>query len=549
MRTWMVIGIALLGCQRPATENERCLTTRDCASGLTCCSGACIDVQKDTRHCGACGVACGSQNAVASCQAGSCRLACGEGFSDCNGQPADGCEVNTRGDVAHCGACGQACSTANATAACANGQCAVGACQGGYANCDGRAANGCEVATTTDLANCGACGVACAPPDATPRCSTSLCTIGSCMPGRGDCDSQSANGCETDTRTTAQHCGACDRACAADQLCVSGECRVVKLYLFGGRPSTNDAVTDTLVELQLGQRSFLPITAAAPGGRPGARAFHVAAFDESEARMLVVGGAGASGAVAADVWSLALSGATPTWTRLVTSGETLPPLTGVAAGWDGAARRWYVFGGEASAGAPTGGLFVLDVATLTWTRVTAAGQAPPARAFAAATLDPQGPRFVVHGGLGANGNVLDDTWVFDPAATTWARVMMSGPGPRLQATFLAGASPPLLFGGATAATPPLTHLDDVWELDPVGLTWTRRAAPSGPPARRHAVGAAVADRRLVVSGVFDDGQTETLYNDVWSLSSTFTWQQLRSNSLVGAANTRVGFTVVGRVLP
>lgn len=192
---------------------------------------------------------------------------------------------------------------------------------------------------------------------------------------------------------------------------------------------------------------------------------------------------------------------------------------------------------------------MLDVATLAWTQVSATGQTPPARSFAAATFDGDDARLVVHGGVGMNGNVLDDTWVFDPAATTWTRVMMSGPGPRVQATFIAGASPPLLFGGASAPTPPLTHFDDVWELDPVAATWTRRMAPSGPPARRHAVGLAVAGLRLVVAGVFDDGQAQTLYNDVWNLAGGFAWQQLRSNSLVGAANVRVGFTAVGRVLP
>lgn len=549
MRTFVVIAVAMWGCQQPATENERCMATRDCAKGLTCCGGACIDVLKDTRHCGACSVACGTQNGVAACQAGACRLSCDDGFADCNGQPVDGCEVNTRGDVAHCGGCGQACVTPNATAACTNGQCAVGSCQGGSANCDGRAANGCEVSTASDVMNCGGCGVICALPGAVPRCTSAVCTVGACAQGRGDCDGLTATGCETDTQTSGPHCGACNSPCEIDSLCLSGQCKAVRLYVFGGSPAPGAPVTDTLVELQLGQRSFATVNATATAGRPGARAFHVAAWDEADTRMLVLGGAGVSGPVAADVWSLSLAGTNPTWARLATTGAAPPALTGEAAGWDAARRRWYVFGGEATPGAPTDGLFVLDVATLTWTQVTATGQTPSVRAFAAATFDGDAARFVVHGGVGASGNVLDDTWVFDPAATTWTRVMMSGPGPRVQATFFAGASPPALFGGASAPTPPLMHFDDVWELDPVGATWTRRMAPSGPPARRHAVGLAVAGLRLLVAGVFDDGQAQTLYNDVWSLPPTFTWQQLRSNSLVGAANTRVGFTVVGRVLP
>ena len=39
-----------------------------------------------------------------------------------------------------------------------------------------------------------------------------------------DCDFKPGNGCEVDFSTDEQHCGACDAACNAGKVCVSGVC-------------------------------------------------------------------------------------------------------------------------------------------------------------------------------------------------------------------------------------------------------------------------------------------------------------------------------------
>jgi len=44
------------------------------------------------------------------CEDGACVVdACVEGFADCNGERSDGCEIDTRSDVDHCGGCGNRC--------------------------------------------------------------------------------------------------------------------------------------------------------------------------------------------------------------------------------------------------------------------------------------------------------------------------------------------------------------------------------------------------------------------------------------------------------
>lgn len=90
-------------------------------------------------------------------------IGCAEGFRDCNGDPADGCEVDITSDVDNCGACGNQCG---AEEVCINSQC--------QAECD------------PDLENCG----------------------GSCV----------------DLKTNPAHCGSCYNACAPGVACVDGSC-------------------------------------------------------------------------------------------------------------------------------------------------------------------------------------------------------------------------------------------------------------------------------------------------------------------------------------
>lgn len=56
------------------------------------------------------------------------------------------------------------CDLPRAAATCdPSGACAVGTCENGWGDCDGRAENGCETDLSRDAANCGVCGVSCGP--------------------------------------------------------------------------------------------------------------------------------------------------------------------------------------------------------------------------------------------------------------------------------------------------------------------------------------------------------------------------------------------------
>ncbi|MBL8600440.1 MAG: hypothetical protein JNK72_00805 [Myxococcales bacterium] len=127
-------------------------------------------------HCGRCGNACmAPSNASATCAGSSCGFSCNTGFGNCDGNDPNGCETNTTNSVAHCGRCGNACPTPpNAAAVCAAGACGLGACTTGFGNCDGNGANGCEVDLRSSDLHCGACNNVCA--------AGTTCVAGACAP-------------------------------------------------------------------------------------------------------------------------------------------------------------------------------------------------------------------------------------------------------------------------------------------------------------------------------------------------------------------------------
>ena len=109
---------------------------------------------------------------------GVCESQCAPGFDDCDGNPANGCEVNLATSVEHCGVCANACpSDAANLATCTNGACGVQACGTGLGNCDVSLANGCEVNLQSSVSNCGTCGTACSG-----GCSAGVC-VGPCTGG------------------------------------------------------------------------------------------------------------------------------------------------------------------------------------------------------------------------------------------------------------------------------------------------------------------------------------------------------------------------------
>ncbi|MBK6534691.1 MAG: hypothetical protein IPF99_35625 [Deltaproteobacteria bacterium] len=185
----------------PADHPDACA-----GPGRALCEGACVSLTADP-HCGACGNRCSFANASATCATGRCVMgACDRDFADCNASPTDGCEVNIAvGDAAHCGACGRRCPAppVGGRAVCSAGTCGISTlmCPSGLRDCNGVALDGCEAAVLTDVDHCGSCGARCPAVGGVASCAGGLCAI-ACSTGLGNCDGMAANGCETNVRAS-----------------------------------------------------------------------------------------------------------------------------------------------------------------------------------------------------------------------------------------------------------------------------------------------------------------------------------------------------------
>jgi len=156
-------------------DNAACKTDEDCAGDLVCTDGQCVCPEGLT----ACGTAC----------------------------------VDTNTDVAHCGACDNACEEGQV---CDEGECKIVApgcttdedCEEGLVCREGECVEPePECTTNEDCADRGANFV----------CSeegTCVCAEGFTLCG---------DAC-VDTNTDVAHCGACDNACDEGQTCVDGAC-------------------------------------------------------------------------------------------------------------------------------------------------------------------------------------------------------------------------------------------------------------------------------------------------------------------------------------
>ncbi|NMB74800.1 MAG: hypothetical protein GYA21_06680 [Myxococcales bacterium] len=191
-------------------------------------NGCEADLDTNVAHCGDCAVNCQALNAQVSCQAGACVMgACLSGYADCDGAAATGCEADLRSDPLHCGACDAPCALAHAQAACASGSCRIGQCETGFGDCNHLASDGCESDTGSDPQNCGACGTVCAVPHAQNTCVSGACAVAGCEPSFGDCNGSAADGCETYLNNNDAHCGACNHSCDVPHgsaTCRSGDC-------------------------------------------------------------------------------------------------------------------------------------------------------------------------------------------------------------------------------------------------------------------------------------------------------------------------------------
>lgn len=297
---------------------------------------------------------------------------------------------------------------------------------------------------------------------------------------------------------------------------VAYDTRARRMYVFGGYAAngTERALTASVVVRDLGAgTSWAELPVAGTG--PSPRAHAVAAFDAPRSRLIVFGGADATGPLD-DTWALELAGA-PAWRRLDLGAPRPAARTQHAAALDREGAL-HVFGGAGAGGAPLADLWRLDLdGTPRWTALEPAGVLP-ARFGASLVFDSRRERLLLFGGRGAARH-YPETWSLDlPAADAWRQVSLWGyPGPRVfhSAGYDSVFDRMLVFGTDTALVWP-----GAWALELAAQPphWGQ-VGPAAGPDRAHA--AMVVESRTGRLVVYGGATKATAYaqprSDTWEL--------------------------------
>jgi hypothetical protein len=234
------VCVACVSGQECSAQGKCVCDATSCPNG--CCNGdTCVPyAMEDATKCGVGGAACAACAANQACNAaGACTCtaaSCPNGC--CSG---DTCVLTASQSTTMCGSGGNACG------ACAGGQaCSAGACSCGGTSCTGCCnAGSCEAYAGQSATSCGTSGAACSAcsiTNANPACTSGACTLSSCKTGFGNCDSNAANGCETNLNTSSTYCGACGagHACPTGGSCTNGVCACP-----GGQTNCSGTCTNT----------------------------------------------------------------------------------------------------------------------------------------------------------------------------------------------------------------------------------------------------------------------------------------------------------------
>jgi hypothetical protein len=271
------------------------------------------------------------------------------------------------------------------------------------------------------------------------------------------------------------------------------------------------------------------------GTPPSARSQSSAIYDGASRVMTIFGGGAASKSVSNDVWTLANVKGTPTWTQLAPTGTPPAARSGHSAAYDSTNHRMTIYGGANGSGAAQNDTWILTDAngvgaSPAWTKLSPTDAAPPRRSHTA-VYDPVSNEMVIFGGTSQLPLTFTDDHVFVltkanglQSGATWSQ---DGPVPRYHPSGIydAATDQMVVFGGAQSGTG-LGPLNDVWsevgivasgQLSQVPMNWVQVFPAGTPPAARfgHSGLYDSGSNRMIVFGG-STGSTSCL-NDLWIL--------------------------------
>lgn len=277
------------------------------------------------------------------------------------------------------------------------------------------------------------------------------------------------------------------------------------LLLFGGRREGRGLNDLWSFSLDSGRWSQIA-AATAPAPRWG----HVAVFDDQRSQMVIFSGQGPGGFFN-DTWVFDM--ASQEWWKTTPAGDKPAPRYGSCVGYDYEQDLFYISHGFASSGR-FDDTWAFDLKAQRWIDVSPSGVRPIERCLHQCAFDRESRALLLYGGQSNVTPILGDLWRYDPSAKVWMEISadVEKPLPRFFSSLVGDPSSQrfLLFGGVTADG----RKNDLWSYGQRGGWANLGVSEIGPEARSNHAGALVPATGFYIFG----GTGEAELGDLWRLS-------------------------------
>lgn len=238
---------------------------------------------------------------------------------------------------------------------------------------------------------------------------------------------------------------------------------------------------------------------------PAPRAFASMVYDTLSDTFILFGGEDGNNGLN-DTWIFDLK--TLSWTLLNTSSAP-PPRANASMAINLANGLCLLFGGD-DGNTYLNDTWIFNTSNKNWTQLNLSAS-PIARTGACLSFDSSQGKFILFGGRG-NSNLLNDTWLFDPNNFTWTELTpLNSPSARSFASmvFDSTSSSSVLFGGGSNTG----IVNDTWTFQLATTTWTRLNPPTSPFPRYATMMSFDSQNGNIL--LFGGTSDLRLFNDTW----------------------------------
>jgi N-acetylneuraminic acid mutarotase len=292
-----------------------------------------------------------------------------------------------------------------------------------------------------------------------------------------------------------------------------------RIILFGGRHQDNSTTYSFLNDTWTYYINTNTWSNNTPINSPSKRYGQAMCYDSSSGQILLFGGTD-DNTFFQDTWIYTIS--TNTWAECNTSFSPAP-RSGAVMIADPIDRSIILYGGHDGYNIYND-IWSYNISDKIWTNRNLT-QGPSPRSYATMTDDSKDDNLFLFGGIGSDGILLDDYWIYNTTNNSWLKLgSQTAPSPRgdFSITFDNGNNSGFLFGG----TDSYGRYNDTWLYNASNNSWIKKNPKISPSPRAGASICFNSHRGLIL--LFGGEDSRRKFNDTWIYNlSSENWTKMR----------------------